>query len=557
MDPVLKTASRAAAAENGLNRETSRLLFGVIAIGLLLRLLTLGYPALSDPSEARYAAIGQDMLQSGDWITPQTHVKGELVPFLGKPPLHAWLVAISYSLFGLNDFSARVPSFVATLFASGAAACFAYVLLDLQVAILALVFLGSAYVAFVLSASCLIDPLLGACIAWSFASFALAVEHPKPARRKTWGQVFFFTLGLGMLTKGPVAIVIAGIGIAVWLLLNRRLGRIWSELPWGSGIGVFLLTWVPWYAVAELHHPGFLKYFFINENLLRFLVKDYGDLYGSGHRYPHGTIWLMWLCAFLPWILLPAAVPSAVRRLMAGSPSTSPWFSYAMLWATAPCLLFMLARQISLPYVLPGLPGAALALALVARESFANSATPRLLTFFRLNVVVSTIASCLMLCFALFSGVGLKTVSFAAAVVVAAILVSSVLRHRIADKVWLQVALSGLANATALTVVLLAASGRLDAAISAKGPLEYVESLSPRPDAIAFLNRAPHSAFFYSKDVSPPIAVETVPAESVATTSVRFLAVQKKEVKQLSPEALAHFRTVKDFGLWVLFERVE
>ena len=74
----------------------------VLSIGLLLRSLSLGSLALVDPTEGRYATIAQQMYFSGDWITQQTFHDGKPVPFLGKPPLHAWATAASFGAFGLN-----------------------------------------------------------------------------------------------------------------------------------------------------------------------------------------------------------------------------------------------------------------------------------------------------------------------------------------------------------------------------------------------------------------------------------------------------------------------
>src|SRR5262249_19083742 len=90
-------------------------LFVLLALLLLLRLVSLGTLALSDPTESRYADIALDMSRSGNWIMPQILIHGSLEPYWGKPPLHFWLTSFTFRLFGTSEVTARFPSFVAGL----------------------------------------------------------------------------------------------------------------------------------------------------------------------------------------------------------------------------------------------------------------------------------------------------------------------------------------------------------------------------------------------------------------------------------------------------------
>jgi len=95
---------------------TKTLIWLLVASVVVLRLLTLGMPGLIDTSEGRYGAMGQDMLVSGNWLMPYIRLDNGLIPFWGKPPLHFWLTAASLSLFGMNEWAARFPSFLGPLF---------------------------------------------------------------------------------------------------------------------------------------------------------------------------------------------------------------------------------------------------------------------------------------------------------------------------------------------------------------------------------------------------------------------------------------------------------
>ena len=125
----------------------------------------------------------------------------------------------------------------------------------------------------------------------------------------------------------------------------------------------------PWYIVAELTTPGFWHYFFVNEHFRRYVSNDYGDLYGYGRKQPLGTIWLMLAGSFLPWTILALALVWAwAGRLFRGQKffatlRADPWLTYVLIWGLAPALFFTLARQVLFTYVLPGLPGLALATA--------------------------------------------------------------------------------------------------------------------------------------------------------------------------------------------------
>lgn len=98
----------------------------------------------------------------------------------------------------------------------------------------------------------------------------------------------FVGAGLGILTKGPLALVVVGGIVTLWILLSykKRISSL-SKFPWISGTILMLVIAIPWYIVAEIKTPGFLYYFIIGENLGRFLdVGWHGDKYGYVHKIP-------------------------------------------------------------------------------------------------------------------------------------------------------------------------------------------------------------------------------------------------------------------------------
>lgn len=331
----------------------------VATIGLLLaRLVTLGAFPLLDTSEARYAEIARLMVESGDWITPWFEPG---TPFWGKPPLAFWLSALSFKLFGINEFAARFPHWLlagATLWlmarvtrASGAAAPWR-----------APFILAASALFFVAGGAVLTDTPLLFAITLSFA----AAFHVLLAGQQHWRWLFFVGLGLGGLAKGPLAWVLTLAPLAVWGLASGRTGDLLRALPWWRGLALSLAIAAPWYAAAEAKTPGFLDYFLFGEHFRRFVEPGWaGDLYGSAHERARGAIWTDALLAALPWsLLLPFALWHRIRRSSARSVPLSSadrqTTQFFLAWGLAPLVFFSFAGNILWTYVLPGLPGLAL-----------------------------------------------------------------------------------------------------------------------------------------------------------------------------------------------------
>lgn len=146
--------------------------------------------------------------------------------------------------------------------------------------------------------------------------------------------------------------------ILIWMIWRgdwKDLGR----LPWVAGVTLCAVLVIPWYALAEIETPGFLRYFIIGEHIQRFLQPGWsGDLYGAGRERPKGTIWLFWVVATLPWSpLLPVLL---WRQRKSSIPNGGGLYLYLLLFALTPLVFFTAAANILLAYVLPGVPAAAM-----------------------------------------------------------------------------------------------------------------------------------------------------------------------------------------------------
>ncbi len=365
------------------------LLIAVLAI-MALRLVMLGWPAMTDPTESRHAVIGLRMAESGDWITPRAFFGGRLMPFWGKPPLQFWLTAASFRLFGVSEWSARLPAYVSAVAMLLLTFVFARRFWGRGAAAASTAVLAGSLLFFGLAGSVTLDVALSATAAAAMAAFAWFAAAEDERARRGWGIAFAVALALGMLTKGPVAVVFAALSVLVWIAVTRR----WSLLaayPWVSGMAVFFAISVPWYVLAERATPGFLRYFIVNEHILRYVSHEYGDLYGSGHTRARGSVWIMLVAGALPWtVVLVRAAAARFGRRRREAPE--PWLDYVLIWALVPPIFFTFARQLLATYLLPGFPAVAVlaGVALAARSG--NEARPRFAVLLRWQLAASALA---------------------------------------------------------------------------------------------------------------------------------------------------------------------
>ena len=317
---------------------TARALGWTIAAVALMRFVSLGLYPLIDTTEARYAEMARKMVELGDWVTPWYDYG---VPFLAKPPLSTWITAASFELFGVNEFAARLPHFLGALLIGWLIWDWVRGRSDREALISAGLLTGSSAF-FVISGAVTTDISLAVGTTLAMRGFWLGLHGSEPQRRREkW--LLFIGLSIGLLAKGPIAFVLAGLPIVVWSVITRDIGRAWRQLPWLSGSLIVVALALPWYVLAELRTPGFLEYFIIGEHWQRFTVAGWaGDRYGKAHAFPLGSIWLFAIGACLPWSLLlpmlaigrakacsdPQAGTERARRL------------YLMLWGLTPCLFF-------------------------------------------------------------------------------------------------------------------------------------------------------------------------------------------------------------------------
>ena len=336
----------------------------LLAIVLLARLADVLLLPVFDPSEARYAAICSNMALRGNFLEPQFVFRGTLQNFEGKPPLYFQLGGICCKIFGVNEFAVRLPALLAAL---GILAVLFFTVRKLHSernAVIAALLCGIEPVFLIFCGFCMTDLLLCLTITGAVCAYTLFSAAGRISEKKLWSCGFFVSLALGMIVKGPVALVLAGMPVFFFVLINNR----WRELryhAWVAGPVLFFLICLPWYLLMQMKNPDFLEYFFVNENFKRFLFKEYGDRYGAGRETFRGMSLVYFLACNL-FCLIPALFPLFARkkvfsgarkqcRELLADPLTGP----AALTVITNVLFWGLTSRVLITYLLPTIPATA------------------------------------------------------------------------------------------------------------------------------------------------------------------------------------------------------
>ncbi|HWR57759.1 MAG TPA: glycosyltransferase family 39 protein, partial [Thermodesulfovibrionales bacterium] len=200
----------------------SKYLFPMLAMALLLSFFRLGSVTLFDVDEAVFAEATKEMVLNGDWITPTYNGDNRY----DKPILFYWLMAVSYKVFGISEFSARVPSAITALLLSLSVFLFVRRFSDVKTAFYATVPLVLSPYFLIYSHAAVTDMTLTLMITLSLFSFYIAVvaDSDTPGLKATSGKPNIFIYGfhafsaLAFLTKGLIGILFP-FGIAITYLV--------------------------------------------------------------------------------------------------------------------------------------------------------------------------------------------------------------------------------------------------------------------------------------------------------------------------------------------------
>lgn len=263
-----------------------------------------------DDVDGVQAQIARNMLQSGDWVTARL----DGVAYLEKSPLKYWMIAVSYKVFGVHDWAARIPIALSAVLLCWVTALFGAWAFGRKAGMYAGLCLATCAGLFLFTRVLIPDVVLTLAITTGMWAFLRALDSEEPHPR-AWALLLWASMGTGLLLKGLIAVVFPVGGACLYLLFTRQFPdrRTWRKLHPFAGLLVLLAIAAPWHVLATLRNPpyldftmhseagsyrGFFWFYFMNEHVLRFLNLRYPRDYNT---VPRIYFWLLHLLWLFPW----------------------------------------------------------------------------------------------------------------------------------------------------------------------------------------------------------------------------------------------------------------
>jgi len=306
----------------------------------------LGDYALWDPDEGRSGVIAKEVVASGNWVTLTRN--GE--PYYDKPALYFWLVALGLKLLGVHELAVRLPSALAASLTVGIVCLWgcasrgwklglwAGLVLATSVEFVALARFGNTDMVFTLFFTAALI-----CFLW----------WKEKGKAKGWLWLFYLLLAPASLTKGPVGVLLPLLIVGTSLGLQKRWDLL-KDMRLPQGIAVVLLASSPWYLLAALRDPDYIKTFLWTHNVLRFFVSQQG----IDHPEPVYFLLLVLAGGFLPWVIFLPAVLHHLWEHRGGQGQEHRLF--LVVWVATVLAFFSLAQNKLGTYILPAFPPLAL-----------------------------------------------------------------------------------------------------------------------------------------------------------------------------------------------------
>ena len=355
-----------------------------IILGLLLSVAILPYwigigdSTLWDANEAFYAETPRVMIETGDYVSPSFNGN----PRFNKPPLTYWIVAISYRIFGVSEWSERLPIVLAAMGLIAAAFVIGRAGWGTQAGFLAAIVMATLPRFLMHSRRSSIDVFLSLFMGLTLMFFVLS--EMRPGRRKLWLCLMYACIGLGFMTKGPVAVVLPGAVFFIYLIIEKRLRDI-GKMMIPTGIAIFLAIVIPWYLLVYRKHGGnYIVSFIFNENISRYTDEGWGPRRSFfyvqtmlGDLFP----WSLMMIAALACVIFRRRIGNAIFGQRLDAPEDAdvtaksrPIARLLAIWTVVIVGFYSLSRNQQDQYVMPTFVAAAVLVGVLINAFIENRA---------------------------------------------------------------------------------------------------------------------------------------------------------------------------------------
>jgi 4-amino-4-deoxy-L-arabinose transferase-like glycosyltransferase len=322
-------------------------LFAVFAI---VSLALLAVRTLVPPDEGRYAEMAREMFASGDWIT--TRLNG--IKYFEKPPLQTWMNALSFAVFGLGDWQARLWTGLCGI---GGVALTGYAgakVFGQRAGFYAALVLGSSFYWVACSQIDSLDMGLSGMMTIALCGLLIAQrDGATPAERRNWMLACWAGMALAVLSKGLIGLMLPG-GVLVLYTLITRDWKLWTRLHLAKGLLLFFAIATPWFVLVAMKNPEQPHFFFVHEHWDRFFLKEH-------HREQAWWVFFaLTAIGIIPWL---GVLGQSLRLGVQREAGLFRPRLMALIWAVF-ILLFFTKSNSKLPgYILPIFPALALLVA--------------------------------------------------------------------------------------------------------------------------------------------------------------------------------------------------
>jgi 4-amino-4-deoxy-L-arabinose transferase-like glycosyltransferase len=339
------TQSRVLSAPSVRTRTLLLATVALIGCSLLWFAIAVQRP-LANPDEGRYAEIPRELLASGDWITP--HLNG--LAYLEKPPLQYWATALTYQLFGVSEWTARLWTLLAAWLDVVLVYGFARRVWGSRVATIAGALLASSVLHFAMGQILTLDMAFTLLLTATLCSFCMAqvARESAPAASGRWMLATWVLLACAVLTKGIAAILITGAVLSIYIVWQRDWAVLRTLRPI-AGVALFLAVTAPWFIQVSRANPDFLQFFFVREHFERYLTDV------EQRIEPWWYFVAVFAAGALPWL------PQMASALLRGWRASAPLGQFDLqrllwLWCAFVLVFFSLSSSKLSPYILPMFP---------------------------------------------------------------------------------------------------------------------------------------------------------------------------------------------------------
>ncbi|WP_211474047.1 glycosyltransferase family 39 protein [Collimonas humicola] len=312
----------------------------------------LGARTLVPTDEGRYAEMAREMVATGDWIT--LRLNG--IKYFEKPPLQTWMNALTFELFGLGEWQARLWTGLCGLLGVVLVAFTGSRVFSPRVGFFAALVLGSSFLWAGLGHINTLDMGLSGMMAIALCALLLAQRGDiSNGEQRNWMLLCWAGMALSVLSKGLIGLLIPGAVLVLYTLFSRD-WPIWKRLHLVLGLILFFAITVPWFVLISLKNPEFPQFFFIHEQFQRFTSKIH-NRYGPPYYFVPILI-----LGIVPWLgVMFQSLWNAARE----SHTVSGFQPKKMLliWSIFIFVFFSISDSKLPSYILPIFPALALLIA--------------------------------------------------------------------------------------------------------------------------------------------------------------------------------------------------